>query len=392
MSWLNRLAALVGRRQSDQDLNEELQHHIDLKTQEHIEAGMTPEEARYAALRAFGGIEQKKEQCRDADRLRWLEDLTQDLRYGLQQLRRNPGFAAVAIITLALGIGANTAVFSLIDAVMLRTLAVQKPDELMQVRIYDPHQGGEADPTFTNPLWEQIRDQQNVFSGVFAWADNQFDLARGGTIEPADGSFVSGDFFPTLGLRPAAGRLITASDDYRGCPPVAVLSYGFWQGHYGGARGAVGSILPLNEHPFEVIGVAPRGFYGMDLGGKSEVFVPICTAEILGIESLDARSMSWLNVAGRIKPGISRAQLIARLRVLSPRIFTAAVPQYWPADRQRSFEREKLVATSAATGTSVLRQQFDQPLLVLMAIVGLVLLIACANIASLMLTRAAARE
>jgi putative ABC transport system permease protein len=335
--------------------------------------------------------------------------LIQDLRYALRMLRKSPGFTAVAVLTLALGIGANTAIFSLIDAVMLRMLPVNRPDELLQLERQDPRYAdvgspsfsnplsllwsGGASPDFSNPLWEQVRDQQNVFSGVFAWANDRFDLARGGTVQPADGSFVSGDFFTTLGLRPAAGRLIAGSDDYRGCPPVALLSYGFWQGHYGGPSGAVGSTLSLNDHPFEIIGVAPPGFYGMDVGRESEVFVPICTSAILGAPSLEARSMWWLNVAGRIKPGISRAQLSARLQALSPRIFTAALPPYWPADEQRSFVKEKLEVTSAATGTSVaLRQQFDQPLQVLMAIVAFVLLIACANVASLMLTRGVARE
>jgi putative ABC transport system permease protein len=335
--------------------------------------------------------------------------LIQDLRYALRMLRRSPGFTVVAVLTLALGIGANTAAFSLIDAVLLRTLPVNRPDELLQLKRQDPRYAGGgpasfsnllsflwdggASPSFSNPLWEQVRDQQNVFSGVFAWSNNRFDLARRGTVQPAEGSFVSGDFFTTLGLRPAAGRLITGSDDHRGCPPVAVLSYGFWQGHYGGASSAVGGTLSLDYHPFEIIGVAPPGFYGMDVGRESEVFVPICTVEISGIQSLEARSMWWLNVAGRIKPGVSRAQLIARLQALSPRIFTAALSQYWTADEQRNFVKETLVATSAATGTSVtLRQQFDQPLQVLMAIVGLVLLIACANIASLMLTRGVVRE
>jgi len=323
-----------------------------------------------------------------------VQTLWQDLHYGLRLLRKSPGFTIVAVLMLALGIGANTAIFSLIDAVMLRMLPVNRPDELLQLQRQDPRYASLGSPSFSNPLWEQVRDQQNVFSAVFAWGNDQFDLARGGTVQPADGSFVSGDFLTTLGIRPAAGRLIAGSDDYRGCPPVALLSYGFWQGHYGGARGAVGSTLSLNDHPFEIIGVAPPGFYGMDVGRESQVFVPICTSAILfGAPSLEARSLWWLNVAGRIKPGISRAQLIARLRVLSPRIFTAALPQYWPADEQRSFVKEKLVATSAATGTSVtLRQQFDQPLQVLMAIVGLVLLIACANIASLMLTRGVVRE
>jgi putative ABC transport system permease protein len=334
-----------------------------------------------------------------------MSTLLQDIKYGIRVLAKSPAFTAVAVLTLALGIGANTAIFSLVDAVMLRRLPVNGPDELLQLKRQDPRYVGLASssplsslwpggtsPFFSNPLWEQVRNQQNVFSGVFAWANYRLNLARGGTIQPADVSLVSGDFFPTLGLRPAAGRLITPSDDYRGCPDVAVLGYGFWQAHYGGASSAVGSILPLNDHPFEVIGIAPPGFYGMDVGGKSEVFMPICAGEIIGTVPLEAPSFWWLNVAARIKPGISRSQLIARLRVLSPRIFSAVLPPYWPADEQRSFVKEKLVVTSAATGTSVLRQQFDQPLQVLMAIVGLVLLIACANVASLMLTRGVIRE
>ncbi|HTV57030.1 MAG TPA: ABC transporter permease, partial [Terriglobia bacterium] len=253
----------------ERSLDDELRSSLELLTQEKVKQGLSQSVARREALIELGGIEQVKEEVRAARAGRILEDFARDIRFAFRTLAKSPGFTTVAVLTLALGIGANTAVFSVIDAVMLRTLAVQKPDELMQVRIYDPHQGGEADPTFTNPLWEQIRDQQNVFSGVFAWADNQFDLARGGTIQPADGSFVSGDFFTTLGLRPAAGRLITASDDYRGCPPVAVLSYGFWQGHYGVASGAVGSTLSLDDRPFKIIGVTPPGFSGMDVGRES---------------------------------------------------------------------------------------------------------------------------
>ena len=315
------------------------------------------------------------------------------MHYGLRIFGKSPGFTAVAVVTLALGIGANTAIFSLIDAVMLRTLPVEKPGELMQVQYAEPDWSGEG-ASFTNPLWEQVRDRQDVFSGVFAWGTDKLDLARGGAVHFANGIWVSGDFFNTLQIRPAAGRLISTADDQRGCPGVAVLSYGFWQDHYAGAANAIGSTLSLNSHPFEVIGVAPPGFFGLNVGQKFDVAVPVCAAALFdGKEGrLDGRSWWWLNLAGRLTPGISRSQASARLKVLSPEIFAAALPQDWSADGKRDFMKHTLVAAPASTGLSGLHRQFEEPLKVLMAVVGLVLLIACANIAGLMLARAAARS
>jgi predicted permease len=389
-----RLRSLFRKSRVEQELTEELRFHLERLIEEKVAQGMTPGEARYAALREIGGVEQIKEECRDMRRVNYIESLFQDVRYGLRMLAKNRGFTAVAVLTLALGIGANTAIFSLIDTVMLRMLPVSRPGELRQVRIGDPRWPGEPTPTFANPLWEQLRDRQDVFSGVFAWGEDEFDLARGGAVHYAKGVWVSGDFFRALGLRPAAGRLLAASDDRRGCPGVAVLSYGFWQDHYGGAPSAIGSTLSLNTHPVEVIGVAPSGFYGMDVGSKFDVAVPICAAAIFdGKQSrLDHRSWWWLTVVGRIKPGVSLGQLTARLGVLSPQIFTAALPGNWPPAEQKNFLKKVLVTVPAATGISFLRRQFDQPLQILMAVVGLVLLIACANIASLMLARAAARH
>ena len=315
-----------------------------------------------------------------------------DLRYALRMLRKNPGFSTVAVLTLAFGIGANTAIFSLIDSVMLRLLPVEKPEELLKVQYQDPNWSGESG-SFTNSLWEQVRDRLDVAS-LFAWGNDRFDLAQGGGVHLANGIWVSGSFFDTLQLRPAAGRLIEDSDDRRGCPAVAVLSYGFWQDHYGGANNAIGSTLSLRSHSFEVVGVAPPGFYGMNVGEKFDVAVPICSAALFdGKESrLDHRSYWWLSLAGRPKAGVSRAQVTARLRVLSPEIFTAALPQDWSPDMQRGFVKKTLIAAPAATGLSHLRPDFEQPLCILMVVVGLVLLIACANIASLMLARAAGRH
>jgi putative ABC transport system permease protein len=397
MGWLRQVAKLrgmFGRGRRESDLSDELRSHLDFERQENLDAGMSPEEAHYAALRRFGNVTLAQEGSLEMWKWSWIEQFAKDVHYGLAQFRRRPGFTAVAVLTLALGIGANTAIFSLIDAVVLRMLPVQKPEELLVVERYNPKWGGQASPSFTNAIWEQVRGQQDVFSGTFAWGSERLDLAQGGEVHPANTVWVSGGYFDTLGIRPALGRLIAPSDDQRGCASLAVLSYGFWQDHYGGTRNALGSTLLLNDHPFQVIGVAPAGFLGMDVGDEFDVAAPICATKVVdGDRSrLDHRSWWWLTVAGRVKPGISRSQLSARLKVLSPSIMAASVPHDWSAEGQQSFIKQTLVTDSAATGVSRLRRQFDQPLQVLMGVVALVLLIACANIASLMLARATARH
>ncbi|HKO04632.1 MAG TPA: ABC transporter permease [Candidatus Acidoferrales bacterium] len=324
-----------------------------------------------------------------------MTNLGQDIRYSLRMLRKNPGFAAVAILTLALGIGANTAIFSLIDAVMLRLLPVQRPEELVQVGMMTPKFGnGGPRTSYTNPLWEELRDHQDVFSGVFAWGSSDFNLAQGGVVQNVRGIYASGGYFPALGVQPAAGRLLTVNDDKRGCAGVAVLSYGFWQEHFGGAAGAIGSTLPLDGHPFEIVGVSAPGFFGTEVGRTFDVAAPICAEAILeGKNSaLDRRSNWWFRVMGRPKPGLSREQISARLAVLSPQIFAATVPTNWNPGQQASFRNWQLVTLPGSTGLSQLRRAYDVPLKMLMGIAGLVLLIACANIASLMLARAAARR
>jgi putative ABC transport system permease protein len=376
------------------ELEEELRFHFDKHVSKFIQSGFTPEEAKRRARLEFGGMEQLKEEHRDARGVNFVGTLLQDVRYGLRILARTPVITSVAILSLALGIGANTAIFSLIDTVMLRMLPVDKPEELVQVRRLDPKRGALSSTSFTNALWEQLRDHQDIFSGVFAWSDTRFDLSQGGTVHFADGLFVSGDYFKTLGVQPAAGRLLTAADDQRGCPGVAVLSYSFWQEHFGGAENAIGGTISLDHRIFEIAGITAAGFHGVEIGQKYDLAIPICTAPIFdGKESrLDRRSWWWLRIIGRLKPGLGPDQVNARLRVLSPQIFEAALPQDWDAEDQKSFLQRIFTAKPAATGTSYLRERFGQPLKILMAVVGLVLLIACANIASLMLARAATRN
>jgi predicted permease len=383
------------RKRMMEDLDQDIRDYIERETQDNIDRGLPPEEARYAALRKFGNVTRVREDTWEAWSLVWLEQLWQDICYGLRQLRRSPGFTAVAVLTLALGIGANTAIFALMDAVILRRLPVEKPGELIQVRITNADEGGGGSgggSTFTTPMWEQLRDHQDVLSRAFAWSDiDEFDLAEGGMTRAVHQIWVSGGFFSALGLRPAAGRLIADSDDRRGCPAVAVLSYGFWQDHYDGAKRAIGRTLSFGGHPFEVIGVAPPGFFGMEVGGKFDVAAPICASAIFdGTKPrLDNIEVFWLNVGGRINPKLSRAQQTARLRILSTRLF---VPPNASSEEREAYMKIILRIVPAATGISGLRGQFSQPLQILMAVVGIVLLIACANLASLTLARAAARH
>jgi predicted permease len=313
--------------------------------------------------------------------------ILQDLRYALRAIRRSPGFAAVAILSLALGIGANTAIFSLIDSLILKTLPVSHPEQLLQVTSSDG-------AYFTNPIWEQIRDRQDVFSGAFANGGNSFNLAAGGEARNVRGNYASGQFFSTLGLHAIIGRTFTTADDKRGCPGTAVLSHGFWQREYGGRGDVLGRNISLNNHPFEILGVLAPGFTGMDVGSEMDIYVPLCAEKIIRGEasSLDQRSSWWLRVIARPKPGVSAAQAKARLQILSPAVFDATVPPRWKAEDQQAYRRRSLSALPAANGLSNIRKQYRQALMVLMAIVAVVLLIACANVANLLLARGAARQ
>jgi predicted permease len=390
MRWLTRL---FRRGKLETQLDSELRFHVEQQTADNIAAGMSPAEARRRALAQFGGFEYMKEETRDARGTHFLESLLQDIRFAFRILRKTPLITGIALLSLALGIGANTAIFSLIDAVMLRMLPVQNPQQLVQIEFKSPMS---ENPrwTVTNPIWEQVRDHQDAFASVFAWRLANFDLANGGQEDTVSGVYASGAYFTTLGVRPAAGRLLAPSDDVRGCRGVAVLGYGFWQSHYGGAESAIGSFIRLSGYSFPIIGVAQRGFSGTEIGTPFDVAIPVCAATILG-RSLDARASWWLSMMGRLKPGVSVEQANARMKALSPLLFGAVVPPEFPPKSQDVFRKNTFFTVPAATGAagfSGLRQQYGQPLEILMFVVALVLLIACANIASLLLARSAARQ
>jgi putative ABC transport system permease protein len=311
------------------------------------------------------------------------------IRYALRSLAKSPGFTTVAILSLALGIGANTAIFSLVDAVMLRALPVAEPHELARVTAGAP---GGAD--FTNPVWEEIRDRQDVFAGSFAYADQRFDLANGGESRPVAGSWVSGGFFSTLGVAAAAGRLLTLADDHRTCPAITVLSHGFWQSEFGGDPAAVGRTISLNGHAFEIVGVAAAGFFGFEVGRSTQLFAPLCARAVLEPPNggLDDHSFWFLRIAGRLNDGVSADQAHARLEALAPAVFTATALPGWDDGRRAGYLRNSLGAEAAPNGYSDLRGQYERALKALMVVVGLVLLIACANVANLLLARSTARS
>ena len=481
------------RKRMLDDLDQDIREHIEMETRDNIERGMSPEEARYAALRKFGNVTHVKEDTRAVWRFLWLEQLWQDIRYGLRTLAKSPGLAAVAILTLALGIGANTAIFSLIDAVMLRSLPVENPSELVLMKWGartppDTHGYmsagdcissfglGARNPSgcsFSEPMFREIA-QANVFSGAAAFANaGRMNLTGNGPAMVVNGQLVSGDFFRTMGLNPALGRLLDTSDDTPSAAPVAVLNYGFWQSAFGGSRDIVGRTIELNGVAFTIIGVAEQRFTGIAPGSDYDVWLPLSDGERISTSGpfrwqnrqADA-AFWWLTIMGRLKPGTSLAQAQAVASSLfRNEMLHGAVPIFHggeaaggpalrpgaPAGGNTMFRREianvgtptpggtptsvpppasaagrvtmaaphgaapagsphpsevasapatlseadnnpEITLLPAQTGLTGSRTQYSDPLYVLMLVVGIILLIACANVAGLMLARAAARQ
>lgn len=389
MSWIDRVLNVFRPARLSRDLDREISFHLAETTDRLVEGGMDREAAAQEALRKFGHRRSMTDRTRDMDISGWLESLIADLRQAIRGLRATPGFALVAVLSLGLGIGANTAIFSLVNSVILKSLPVARPEQLVKIAM-----DGEENDVLTNPLWEQIRDHVGVFDGIFAFSSERLNLAASGQARMTAGEFVSGQFFSTLAVQPAAGRLLQPADDRRGCAAIAVLSYGFWQSEYGGAGDVVGRQLLLNRQPFTIVGVARQGFTGVEIGMFPQIYVPLCSEPLIhgAPGNLDGRSNWWLQIIGRLPDGASLAQISTRLASASSEIFAATLPPNWGESGKKDYLKRSLKMYPAATGISEVRQRYRTALAVLMGVVGVVLLIACANVANLLLARSAARQ
>lgn len=398
MTLLHRLVSIFSwifrRSRAEQQLDDELRAFLEMSAAEKVQEGMTPAEAHRRAVLELGGLEQAKERVRTARHGGLLDEIGRDVRYACRTSLRNPGFTAVVVLTLGLGIGANTAIFGLIDALMLRWLPVRNPGELVQLALQSRGAESPGD-SLSYPIVRAVAERREIFSGVAGFSGFSVDVGAPGAVTRVPGALVTGGFYETLGLQPAAGRLLSRDDDEPGAPLVAVIGYGYWQRQFGGAADVIGKILRINGIPVTVVGVSPEGFTGANVGQVADITMPVAALPLLSPSAagLLGPGNFWLRVLARPRPGMSMEEATARLNAAWPQFVDSVIATHWPADRQKSIFRDAVFHLSpGGTGWTYLREIYRKPLLVLMAVVGVVLVIACANVASLLLARAFTRQ
>jgi predicted permease len=392
---------LIRRRQFDADLEEEIRLHLELREQEQLRAGLSPKEAREAASRRFGNVTLLKEKTYMAWGWDWLESFVQDVNYGTRAMLRSPALTLVALLSLALGIGANTAIFSLLDAVMLRSLPVKDPDQL--VLLGRGTASGITDDfavthLYSNPFYRRMQAENKVFSdtaAIFSMTNGVHGFVGGRSeSEPMNVQLVSGTYFGTLGVRAIAGRTLNEGDDNsEGDHPVAVISYAWWKRSLAHDPDVMNRTLKLGDTTFNIVGVAPPEFFGTKVGEAPDMWVPLSMVKAVpphfgGYKENFSES---LLILGRLKPGVSIEAATANVNLLFRQILLDFASTRLDAESQQRLDRAKVPLTPMDKGLSSLRQQFSEPLKILMSVVALVLLIACANIANLLLARSTAR-
>ncbi len=382
-----RLTAVFRKRRLDAELDDEVRFHLDMLEDEHRARSLSDEEARLAARRDFGAVTQMKEIYRERRGIALLETLTQDARYGARVLRKNPAFTVAAVLSLALGIGANTAIFSVFNALLLRALPVQNPQELVWIRKTG---GPQYLSNFSYPLYKQIDARRDVLKGATAATYAQrarITTRNGSAVGFAWFEYASGNYFDLLGLRPAIGRFFMATEEAAGAQPVAVISHDLWRTRFAFDPGIAGRPITIDGTPYTVVGVAPAGFRGLDTVMRADLWVPV---GMFGAERLADSRFNWLRVVGRRKPGVP----LETIGAAADTIYCAEL--YSKGSLNSPWRKIELAmrahADSATAGISILRDRFKEPLRVLMALVGMLLMIASANVANLMLARGSARQ
>jgi len=403
MSWLRRLLA---QKRMEIDLDKELRFHFESQVTDKVRSGIPENEARRLTRIEFGGMEQIKEDCRESRGTLWLESIFQDVRYGVRQLKNSPAFTITAVLILALGIGAVTAVFSLIDAALLKMLPVQDPEQLIEFKAINP--AFPVNDAFSFPAFKAFQNQTQALAGVIAFRKlNDVDVEVDGRGGLAKGQLVSGSYFSVLGVKAALGRTILSVDESTaGQNPVAVIGYDYWRTRFALDPNIVGKHVVINNVPFTIVGVTEPEFFGVQPGEKVEISVPLTMigsvfpgfADAGGTaDCLKAPFRNWLHVMGRLQSGVSEEKAAASLEPVFAQSMRdaaaglAGLPFDSPAIRQ-AFLHMRLQVEPGSQGLAALRRQYSKPLWILMAIVGLLLLITCANVANLLLARANARE
>src|SRR5256885_611659 len=402
--FFKRLSSWARIQQDEERLQVEIEEHLAMLTSENLRAGLSPPEARRQAILKFGGVEAIKEDYRAQKGLPFLETLAQDTRQTLRRLRRAPAFTITTVLTLALGIGATTSIFTLVHAVLLKSLPVANPSELYRLGKESRccYMGGYSQEKefslVSYDLYKYLRDNTKGFSQLAAFPAIAplFGVRRSGSSEAAQsypGEFVSGNYFSMFGIRAYAGRALTDTDDQPNAPPVAVMSYRLWQERYASDASVIGSVFNLNDKPFTVVGITPPGFFGDALRFTSpDIFLPLNNEPFGQVDGdLNEYDTHWLDLIGRIQPGANPASIEAEMRVALKQWLHSHWGEMSANDRAK-FPNQTLYLAPGGAGITGMREQYEHWLLILMTVSGFVLLIVCANVANLMLVRGMERR
>lgn len=400
MAWVTRMLNVFRPKKRDTEIDAELAFHLAERADDLSMDGVPRDDARREAARRFGNYLIHKEHTRDMDISRTMDALVSDLRYAMRRLRLNPGFTAVAVLSLALGIGANSAMFQLLNAVRLRPIAVANPEELAVVGraagFLANGWGQGRNELFTFSQFEEVSRRQQAFSGLAAFGTRDFNLSDGGEVRYAAGLYITPNFLSVLGVAPQLGSWLPADADARDCAGVGVLlNHAFWQREFGSDPSAIGRTMTLDGHRFPIRAVTPPSFSGVEPAYQFDVALPVCADALFAEDGKGRTALKWawwLTMIGRLNPGWSVERASAHLQDISPVVFRESVPDTYRADTATQYLKNRFTAASAYAGVSSVRREYEGSLWMLLAMTGLVLLIACANLANLLLARASARE